>query len=249
MIDDETLLAFLDGELEPARAAAVEAAVATDSALASRLEAHRRLGARLRRAFDPVLKEAVPERLTSASRGEASVIDQAEARALRQGVKTGGRDWRAVGAIAAALVVSVAVGQAFLTSRPASVIERDGRLIASGDLARALDTQLAGDGGRVVRVQLTFRNREGAICRGFTGATADGVACRQDGRWTLKALFAGEKTTSGDYRMASAGDPHVMQVVDDMIADEPLGAAQERAAKTSGWMSPIPSGGTGTRAR
>jgi len=59
-IDDATLIAFLDGELAPDRAAEIEAALATDPGLAERMARHQRLGLRLRGALDAVLDAPVP---------------------------------------------------------------------------------------------------------------------------------------------------------------------------------------------
>ena len=233
MIDDKTLLAYADGELEPARAAAVERMLATDPGLAAKLEQHRRLARRLRAAYDPVLKQPIPERLARTAKGGATVISLAEARAARAAKTSPARDWRGGGLIAAGLVAAVVVGQALWATQGRPVEEQGGRLVASGQIGRALDTQLSGE-GRAIRVQLTFRDRAGSICRSFTGAVADGVACREDGRWTLKALFPGQGP-AGDYRMAAGGDPHLMQVVGDSISGEAFGAAQERAAKARGW--------------
>jgi hypothetical protein len=233
MIDDETLLAYADGELEPGRAAAVERMLAEDPALAAKLEQHRRVGARLRAAYDPVLNEPVPERLARTARGGATVISLAEARAAREAKSGPARDWRVGGLLAAGLVAALMVGQALWTPQTGPVAERAGRLVASGDLGRALDTQLSGSGS-AVRVQLTFRDRAGSICRSFTGTLADGVACRENGRWALKALFPGEGQT-GNYRMAASGDPRVLQAVTSTMAGEPFDAGQERAAKARHW--------------
>jgi hypothetical protein len=234
MIDDETLLAYADGELDPGRAAAVEQMLTTDPALAAKLEQHRRLAGRLRAAYDPVLREAIPERLSRAAGGGLKVFSLAQARAARATGHAPLRNWRAAGLVAAGLVGALVVGQAFWPSPSGPVAARAGHLVAAGDLARALDTQLSGAAG-AVRIQLTFRDRAGAICRSFTGAMASGIACRQDGAWALQALFAGRPPAAGDYRMAASGDPRVLQVVGDMITGDSFDAAQERAAKARRW--------------
>jgi len=233
MIDDETLVAYADGELAPSRAAAVEQALASDPALAARLEQHRRLVLRLRAAYDPVLTEPVPDRLARTMSGSARVISLADARTARTANAAPLRDWRAGGLIAAGLAIVLVVGQALWAPGAGPVVERGGQLVASGDLGRALDTQLSGGGA--IRIQLTFRDQAGAICRSFTGATASGVACRRNGRWALEALFAGEAPSGGDYRMAASGNPRVLQVVGDMISGDAFDAAQERAAKARHW--------------
>jgi len=237
MIDDKTLLAYADGELEASRAAVVERMLAEDPALAAKLEQHRRLAARLRAAYDPVLNEPVPEGLTRTARGGGTVISLAEARAARQTTSGPARDWRVGGLLAAGLVAALMVGQALWTPPTGPVMEQAGRLVASGDLGRALDTQLSG-GGSAIRVQLTFRDRAGSVCRSFTGTLAGGVACLENGRGAFKALFPGEGQ-AGDYRMAASGDPRVIQTVAATIAGEPFDAGQERAAKARHW-APAP---------
>jgi len=86
-------------------------------------------------------------------------------------------------------------------------------------------------------VQVRPHPRDRAICRSFTGTLAGGVACRENGRWALKALFPGEGQ-AGDYRMASGGDPRVLRTVTDAISGAPFDAGQERAAKGRHWTPP-----------
>jgi anti-sigma factor RsiW len=52
--DDETLMAYADGELDGTARAAVEAAMAADAALAERVARHHELRRRLQAAFEPV---------------------------------------------------------------------------------------------------------------------------------------------------------------------------------------------------
>jgi anti-sigma factor RsiW len=67
-IPDETLMAYADGELEPAQRAEVAAALAADPQLARRVEQHQGLRKKLSAAFDPVLLETVPDSLIAAAR-------------------------------------------------------------------------------------------------------------------------------------------------------------------------------------
>jgi hypothetical protein len=208
--------------------------LASDPALAAKLEQHRRLAGRLRAAYDPVLKEPVPERLARTASGGAKVISLAEARAARAAKAAPIRDWGVGGLIAAGLAAALVLSQLFWAPHKGPVTERRGQLIASEDLGRALDAQLSGGGGPV-RIQLTFRDRAGAVCRSFTGAVASGVACREDGGWALQALFPGQAPSGGDYRMAAGGDSRVTQIVGDMISGDAFDAAQERAARARHW--------------
>ncbi|MFM7347561.1 MAG: hypothetical protein ACKO1J_19585 [Tagaea sp.] len=70
-IDDETLMAWCDSELEPAAAARVADAVAKDPALAKRARLFRRTAELARGALAPILAEPVPARLREAIKGPA----------------------------------------------------------------------------------------------------------------------------------------------------------------------------------
>jgi anti-sigma factor RsiW len=99
-LSDADLNAYADGQLAPARAAAVEAALALDAALAARVAEIRAQNAALRDALDPVLAEPIPQRLLDAARpparsGRGAVLRRRGLPAL---------------AAAATLVLGVAIG-------------------------------------------------------------------------------------------------------------------------------------------
>lgn len=62
-VTDSDLHAYLDGELEPVDRLRVEAYLAKHPADAERLEKYQRINSGLHRLYDPVLNEAVPDRL------------------------------------------------------------------------------------------------------------------------------------------------------------------------------------------
>lgn len=70
---DETLMAYADGELDPARRAEVEAAMAADPKVAERIEQHRALRRKLSGAYDSVLLDTVPHALIAAARASPAV--------------------------------------------------------------------------------------------------------------------------------------------------------------------------------
>jgi anti-sigma factor RsiW len=70
-VDDETLMAWCDGELEPEIAARVADRVARDPKLAARARAFRRSAELARGAMAPVLAEPIPARLLDAVRAPA----------------------------------------------------------------------------------------------------------------------------------------------------------------------------------
>jgi anti-sigma factor RsiW len=66
-IDDADVHAYADGRLTGSRAEAVTAAVARDPALGTRIAQIRQQNADLRAALDPLLSEAIPQRLLDAA--------------------------------------------------------------------------------------------------------------------------------------------------------------------------------------
>ena len=64
--DDVTLQAYLDGELDPGRAAEIEAWLSAHPEAAARVEAWRRNDHLLRAALDPTLDEPIPPALNAA---------------------------------------------------------------------------------------------------------------------------------------------------------------------------------------
>ena len=116
---DEVLVAYLDGELDASTRAEVEAWLERDAAMrdhATELAESARL---LRAAFDPVLHEAVPERLIAAARGETTgaVIDMAAERAKRSG-RHSGRPWLQWAAAAGVAGLMIGGGVGFFLGGP-----------------------------------------------------------------------------------------------------------------------------------
>jgi len=233
MIDEEKLMAFADGELHGAERAAVEQALETDAALRGRLEAQRRLRATLSGHYGPVAGEEVPERLLAllgAAKPE-NVPSLSAARERRKPIRRPA--WRNLGAIAATLAVGIVAGQLVPSSAPIGV--EDGRLVAQGELAAALETQLASaqTPETATRIGITFADRQGRACRTFDAAAASGLACREDGTWSVLMTGPGRNAAATEYRQA--GSPLVLQAAQEMMAGEPLDAAGERAAIDAGW--------------
>lgn len=236
MVDETRFFAWLDGELEAEEASRVEAAVAADPELARLADEHRRMAASLRRSFDRIADAPVPQPLQDALKpAGAEVIDLNALRRPRRPIFSGtASQWAAM---AATLALGIFVGMnASPDSTGAPVDVHGDRLYAAGAVDEALDRQLASAGSQgAVRVGLTFRDHGGAICRTFETAAASGLACRSDGAWSVRGMFAAGESSSSDYRMASGGDPRLMDLVDSTMAGEPFDAAAEAEAKRRDW--------------
>ncbi len=234
MTEEEKFFAWLDGELTGAEALEVEARVASDPNLARMAEQHRAMQRRLSRAFDPIAEAAASEPMRVAIRSKAHVIDLT---AMKQEGHARRKPLPQWAAIAATLAVGILVGTVATQGTTALIEVQDGKIFAASALDRALDVQLASApaDGREVRIGLTFRDRSGAICRGFTDARVTGLACREGDRWRVHGLFVAPDGQSSNYRMAVGVDPALATLIDSSIAGEPFDAAAERAAKERGW--------------
>jgi hypothetical protein len=241
---DETLAAYVDGELDPAARAEIEEAVHRDPSIAQRIARYRSLRNQLQAAYAGELNEPVPERLLAALKNPAprpspAVADLRTARGTAVATR-----WR----YALAASVLIAVGAGFLAwrhSHPASMENVDGTLIARGALATGLSDQLSGPApsgsgasGSTVRVGLSFVAKSGSYCRTFSLSTDAGLACRRAGRWEILALEKGvssEGAGSGFRTAGSAMPANVLEAVERQMAGEPLDRAGEIAARGKGW--------------
>jgi hypothetical protein len=138
--------------------------------------------------------------------------------------------------MAASLLLGVLLSWRTLAPR-GSVGEADGALVARGELATALDTQLASNqpADGAVRVGLTFKTRDGGYCRSFTlrATNTAGLACRAAGEWRIPATT--HVDASGGMQPAAGTPPAILQAVEARISGEPLDAAGEQGAQAGGW--------------
>lgn len=240
---EETLMAYADNELDAQTRAAVEAAIAADPEIARRVAQHKALRGKVRLAFDNVIDEPIPQRLNSAARGVPAVRREGNVIPLRRKAppRRGLPQWLS---IAASLVIGAIIGQALLHgSASTTVTSRDGQLLASGVLARALSTQLASaqTDQTAVQIGVSYKSKTGDYCRTFTlheATTLAGLACHQHDDWHLQVLT---QTTppvqsSGAYHQAGSEIPKaILQAVDDNIAGDPLDTHAEAAARAKSW--------------
>ncbi len=246
--DDDTLMAYADGELDPAQPAAIAQAMQDDPAVAAAVARHQALRRDVFAAFAGTLDEPVPARLQAPA--AAPVHDLAAARAAREAAaleqharRQRRPAWPQWGALAASLAIGVlagSLGTGWLggSAVPALAQGPGGELTAAGPLAQALERQLAQDRGTgELRIGLSFLSRSGTYCRTFQLGGSSGLACREGGRWNVPVL-ADSPAQAGAYRQAAAQmPPAVLDAVDARIAGDALDAAGERSARERGWES------------
>jgi hypothetical protein len=243
-IDDDTLQAYVDGELDAAQTARIDAALAQDALLARRVRQARALKEQLRAAFDPVLDEPVPARLSALLQPQATPA--ASLTFIEGGRRAGAatrrapRRWLMPGAALAASIALLAVGLWWHAGNQL-VRMRNGQPYAAGVLGRALDQALASEpeAHAPVSIGLSFRAANGQICRTFTVHTPParaGLACHTAGGWALPVLEPSAPAESGELRQAASSLPPAVQAaVDARLCGEVFDARQERAARAAGW--------------
>jgi hypothetical protein len=245
---DETLMKYVDGELDERARVEVEAAMLANPDIAARVARQQALRKRVHLAFERVLEEPMPDRLVATLRGAAlresrdnNVIP------LPRKQPTARRwSWPEWGAIAASLAAGVVFSAIFLRySSDEPIAAHNGYLFADGALAQALSDQLASNqatGARAaVQIGVTFRDKQGDYCRTFALSDASalaGLACHSDDGWRVDALARGASSTDAamQYRPAASSMPKpILQSVEDRIAGDPLDTQGEAAAKARGW--------------
>ncbi|MEH3046202.1 anti-sigma factor family protein [Sphingomonas adhaesiva] len=224
-IEPEMLMAYADGELDPIAAKRVERAIADDPRLGDEVARHRALAARMRDALAPAAQAPVPEAIARMLHGSASVTPIAAARPATRG-------WIGwAGAIAASLVVGVMTGQ-MLSRDAAPIALAQSGAVVRGDIAHALDTQLAStqQADAPVRVGVSFRNAQGSLCRTFERAAVAGIACSDGGDWGVARLYGGAAAPRGAFRQAGSANAAMMADAQAMAVGEPMDATAERRA-------------------
>ncbi len=247
-ISDEILMAYADGELDAVAREAVESAMREDPQIAARIAQHRALRLQVQAAYAAELSEEMPQRLLTAAQGaadtERKIVNLRDAaRATYDRGVARRRRWRTAGTLAASVLVGVGVGF-LIWGRAGSPFVRGagGELLARGELAQALSSQLVAEQSSRsgVLIGLSFLAKSGDYCRTFTLAAApqSGLACRHGKGWQVQALVQGSGGTgsSSEYRTAASTMPAtILMLVEGQIAGEPLDPAGERAARQRDW--------------
>ncbi len=240
---DETLMAYVDGELDEKARVEVEAAMLANPDIAARVARHQALRKRVHLAFERVVDEPVPDRLVAAVRPatrQSNVIPLRRKQPRRW-------SWPEWTSMAASLGAGALLTLLFVRySEVQPVASRDGQLFASGALAQALSAQLAsqsaaGKARSTVQIGVSFRDKGGDYCRTFALSDVSpiaGLACHSGDGWHLDVLAraANGADAAAQYRPAASSMPKaVLESVEDRIAGEPLDAQAEAAARDNGW--------------
>lgn len=227
-VNDEMLMAYVDGELDTEARKHVEEELARRPDLRAYVERQQALAKTLHDSLDAVLAAPVPQALTDALKASTRVSVSENVPWRRIALWSG---LPAAAALACGLVIGVMM-------RPASdiVSSKGYGLVAQGSLGQALNQQLASAGQG--EIGLTFKDKSGRYCRTFTTPGAlTGVACHTGGSWRIAAVGKTEQE-AGVYRQAASGMPDFLRnAVTSMMAGSPLDAQAEKKARDAGWMT------------
>jgi len=259
--DDNTLIAYLDGQLPDADYGPLEQALEHDEALRKRLQALADSSQLARRAFDPVLLEPVPPQLIAAiwrapdprarSRRSSHGTTQPNGLLAWLGLAPGTRAWPS---LASVLVLGLGVVLGWQLLSPADDARRalrEGAPVTDEALALALEVSPSGrvlrTAGGAVEIMASFRLEGGGHCREFNrndpGGTLGelGIACRNaQGGWQLELLVAEDRLAEpGPELYRTASDKQHEQAdafLLDRVQGPPLEEEEERSLIDRGWL-------------
>lgn len=225
---DEMLMAFADGELDTATAAAVAKAVAASPELARRVEAFRETRRVAKSALGSV---------------GARVPDPLAAKILRGNVggqRTMARFAPSQWALAASIALVAGIGGILIGNVLQPAAPTPQLLAADAAVTEALNNALTGQAvmrnGAEARATGTYQTAAG-ICRTFSvqrlEGGAVGVGCRENGTWRIALAAA---TGGGAFTpAASSAAESVDALLDTLGAGGPLSAEDEQRLRATAW--------------
>lgn len=264
-LDDETLMAYVDGELDRQRMTEVEALLTEDAEARATVRMFQDSASTLRAAFDDILREPAPPRLLAAINASATQKVSNMRPTRRRSLRRFSPQTRWAQAAAVALIIGAGAG--YLTAQWQSGGLRQPIMATATDplLNTALETTASGAPfawqepttgviRREILPLLTFRDEKGRFCREFESSlTAPdgqqvnyGVACRTQGVWQPMALMARQliaPTLHGDpaadhsqYVPAMGSDVASFDtIIQQLMTGEPLSPEEETALIEKGW--------------
>ena len=256
-LSNETLVAFVDGELDAAGGAVVEAAASRDPGVRGRIEMLRATGRDvLGPLHDDILNAEIPQFLLdtvatapmvrtsqSAPRASATVTP------LRLVQRRPANRWQLPLAYAASLLLAAGwLTTSIILPSGNSLVLEGNSVIAGGVLARALETAPSPtkstssflQQAATVTPRLTFKDKEQRFCREYelttpSGEAYAGVGCRiGDGRWLVQAHVPATARRDSHTDIASA-EAAVGKLVIETMQGDAFGPKEEAAALSSGW--------------
>lgn len=238
-LTDDTLSAFLDGELPEADMQTIRHQLVTDPALGERLADLAAVDRTLADHYGAIdqrpLPAAVSDLLQTGAANQAKVVAFPTWRRARQGLQR-----RAGTAVAAALVLGFGLAQVWNSTELKT---------SSGwnQVAQALESTPSGETrtlatGEQLTPQLTFTNKAGEYCRHFRiegpDSGSDNIACRigdQSTNWSRVAMAKTPNEGSNGRYQTVAGGSALDGVLDRMMSGDVMDISQEARLLAEGW--------------
>jgi anti-sigma factor RsiW len=208
-----TLMAFADGLLGAAEAAAVERAIAQDQRLAAAVHAYRTSSAATHDALGPLAEAPVPPALRAAVEAQIAAARVGAGNVVPLRPRPGPLRRLAL-PLAASVAVLVAGAGGYVAGRGwTEGGSTPGAFVVAGELGAALAELPTGDSRSLgaasdVRLISSFQDGAGRFCREFVRTepteTVTAVACHGEGAWQLS--FAAASPIAESYAPAGADE-------------------------------------------
>lgn len=250
--DDETLMAFADGELDAETTATIEEAMGTDDALIARVATFMESRAQASATLKPLIDEPVPDTLTlsvqklidEARQRDNAPVEASELPTQENVIAFQPRAPRKISSSwalpLAASLAAVIVGAGGYLAGKSGGSAADGFAVASlhdPAIVRAIDATPSGNdvtvGDTTVKLVSSFRDEAGALCREFelhrpSKSSLVSVVCRVDQQWDLRLAVAAP-AAGQDYVPAGTSET-VDAYLTTTQAGAPLSEAEEKKA-------------------
>jgi anti-sigma factor RsiW len=244
---DETVMRYVDGELDDTASADIEAALATDAQLAGRVALFAETRRAAQDAMRPALEEPVPPQLRNAIEAMAAkaVAGRDAPTSSMPPQKSAGRrllvpanDWVRVAAAACVAAIFGGIAGYLAGGNPAptglSVADVDRAELAAALLSvpSGGESALAVGGSRFKAIA-SFRDQNEALCREFEIDLPDrsavtSVACRKGNDWAVRFAVRADGNDAG-YAPASSSET-LDAYLTAIGAGQPLTAEEELRA-------------------
>ena len=264
-IDDETLTAYIDGELSADRMAEITAHLENSPELAKRAERMRLADKLFTQASHAIDSKPMPAEILTMLEAfpenkDKSAEDQKITRLPFKGQQTVSRApvWQMAMAASVALFIGLGAGRGLMTpstseTAPQVILaQQTAGIIGPGNaLFDILEKQpgtspvaINGTGNTTVTPIMTFRSGD-TYCREFdvmtAGSSTRNIACRTENTWIVKLSVGADGHMPSDnsqYQTASQADnPVITAMILDLIDGDALDAGHEAEIIRQNWQS------------
>ncbi|WP_338363429.1 hypothetical protein [uncultured Pseudoalteromonas sp.] len=240
-INDETLSAFLDSELNEHEMEQVRKALETDDELVMRLAELSEVDMRVKEHATSI--DEVP--LSDSLAKTVAKLDTPTSKSTLSSNVVTLTPWQKVKQSAnKSLAIAASVAVVFGIAMMSYLQPNESQNLVASNTALALDTQLSSgvfeqSNGSVFRAQLSFKNQQGELCRQYAlssnNTTQTSIACKTQNGWQIKAQTATQQSNNGAQYQTASNNNELDAVIDSMISGAPLDRAQEQQAINAKW--------------